>query len=126
MPEVRCTCGSRLMCTGFKDIGECGGCGKSLRGDGAIWNDHKGWVLPEGETSKVVTSEPEAVDHPAHYNSGKYEVIDIIEDQLPGIDFHLGNSLKYICRAAHKDKQVEDLKKARWYLDRAITHLEKS
>lgn len=42
----------------------------------------------------------DAVDHPAHYNTGSIEVIDFIEDQRLG--FHLGNVVKYICRAPHK------------------------
>lgn len=60
------------------------------------------------------------VMHPQHYNSGKFEVIEVIEDQ--GLGFHLGNSIKYICRAGKKnpDKYVEDLEKAIWYLRRAI------
>lgn len=57
--------------------------------------------------------------NPSHYQ-GKIEVIDFIEDK--GLDFHLGNAVKYIARAGKKDpdKILEDLKKARWYLDRAI------
>ena len=40
------------------------------------------------------------------------------------MDFTLGNALKYICRAPYKGKQLEDLKKARWYLDHRIQELE--
>jgi hypothetical protein len=58
------------------------------------------------------------VDHPKHYNAGKYEVIDVIEDWKLG--FHLGNVVKYIARAEHKADALEDMKKARWYLNRAI------
>ena len=67
----------------------------------------------------------EKVDHPDHYNVGKIEVIDAIEDW--GLDFCLGNVVKYIARAGHKDpnKGVEDLKKAAWYLQRKIDFLEK-
>jgi len=62
----------------------------------------------------------EQVTHPAHYNQGKFEVIEIIEDQQLG--FHLGNAIKYICRAGKKDpsKEIEDLKKAIWYIERHI------
>lgn len=65
------------------------------------------------------------VNHPSHYTGGKYEVIDIIEDQLGPdgvIHFCLGNTMKYICRAGKKDplKELEDLKKALWYLNHAI------
>lgn len=60
------------------------------------------------------------VTHPAHYNSGKIEVIEAIEDW--GLGFHLGNTLKYVARAGKKDpsKEVEDLQKAQWYLARKI------
>jgi hypothetical protein len=63
------------------------------------------------------------VNHPKHYNLGKFEVIDVIEDWK--LDFHLGNTVKYIARAGHKDAALQDLKKARWYLDRRIEQLEK-
>ena len=58
------------------------------------------------------------VDHPAHYNTGKFEVIDVIEDWK--LNFNLGNVVKYISRADHKGKALEDLKKAAWYLQREI------
>ena len=61
----------------------------------------------------------ETVNHPAHYNSGKIEVIDFIEDQQLG--FHAGNVIKYVARCRHKGG-LEDLKKARWYLERLIQH----
>jgi hypothetical protein len=64
------------------------------------------------------------VNHPTHYNTGKIEVIEFIEDQQ--LVFHLGNAVKYIARAGKKDasKTVEDLKKAVWYLQRHIELLE--
>ncbi len=64
----------------------------------------------------------EAIDHPAHYNVGEIEVIDAIEDWRLG--FHEGNVVKYVARAEHKGNELEDLKKARWYLDRRIRQLE--
>ena len=63
------------------------------------------------------------VDHPSHYNKGKIEVIDFIEDQ--GLSFHLGNVIKYIARAGSKGDKLEDLKNARWYLDRYINEVMK-
>lgn len=65
------------------------------------------------------------VNHPSHYTAGKIEVIDFLEDQ--GFPYHLGNAVKYICRAGKKDprKTVEDLQKAVWYLNRYIGLLEK-
>ena len=62
----------------------------------------------------------EKVNHPDHYNSGKYEVMDVIEDAGLGEGFCLGNALKYILRAKHKENYVEDLKKAKWYIDYII------
>lgn len=66
----------------------------------------------------------EKVNHPSHYTSGKIEVIDFIEDQKLG--FHLGNAVKYICRAGKKDpdKVKEDLDKAIWYINRYKESLE--
>lgn len=63
------------------------------------------------------------IDHPSHYNKGKIEVIDFIEDQ--GLSFHLGNVIKYVARAGSKGDKLEDLKKARWYLDRYINEVMK-
>jgi len=62
------------------------------------------------------------VNHPKHYTFGTYEVIDVIEDWQLG--FHEGNCVKYIARAKHKGNELEDLKKARWYLDRKISDIE--
>lgn len=69
-------------------------------------------------------SDSDPVDHPSHYTTGKIEVVDFIEDQK--LDWHLGNALKYIARAGKKDssKEVEDLKKAVWYIERKIAWLE--
>lgn len=63
------------------------------------------------------------VNHPKHYNTGSIEVITVIEDWRLG--FHEGNAVKYIARAPHKGTQLQDLEKARWYLDRAIAQLKK-
>jgi hypothetical protein len=63
-------------------------------------------------------STPSNVDHPAHYNVGKIEVIAAIEDWSLG--FNLGNAVKYIARCDHKGRPVEDLQKALWYLAREI------
>lgn len=65
----------------------------------------------------------EMINHPQHYNMGKFEAIDVIEDWQ--LNFNLGNTVKYISRAGHKDDIIQDLKKALWYLDREIKRLEK-
>jgi len=64
----------------------------------------------------------EKVDHPVHYGGEEdvYETIKVIEAW--GLGFHLGNCVKYISRAGKKEGSggLEDLEKARWYLDRVI------
>src|SRR5699024_8269979 len=65
----------------------------------------------------------EMINHPQHYNQGKFEAIDVIEDWK--LNFNLGNTVKYISRAGHKDNIIQDLKKASWYLNREIERLEK-
>lgn len=64
------------------------------------------------------------VNHPSHYTDGNIEVIDFIEDKK--LNYHRGNALKYLCRAGKKDpaKEVEDLQKAAWYINREIQRLE--
>lgn len=61
------------------------------------------------------------VNNPTHYNQGKIEVIDFIEDQNLG--FCEGNAIKYICRYKKKNG-IEDLKKSKWYIERLIKKLE--
>lgn len=63
----------------------------------------------------------EKVNHPAHYNVGRIEVIDAIEAWRLG--FNLGNAVKYIARCEHKGAKLEDLEKARWYLNREISNV---
>jgi len=60
----------------------------------------------------------EAVNHPDHYNQGTIEVIDFIEDW--GLTFSEGSVVKYVTRYRYKGKPLEDLKKARFYIDRLI------
>lgn len=67
---------------------------------------------------KAVPKNEDVINHPSHYTRGNIEVIDFIEDQQ--LPYHLGNVIKYIARAGHKGDKLEDLKKARWYLDRYI------
>jgi hypothetical protein len=61
------------------------------------------------------------VNSPAHYKVGGIETIDFIEAKNLG--YHLGNAVKYISRADHKGRRIEDLEKAKWYLDREIKRL---
>ena len=68
----------------------------------------------------------EQVNHPQHYGgeNNPYEATKVIEAW--DLDFHLGNTVKYISRAGKKgtDKELQDLKKALWYLERKIDNLE--
>jgi hypothetical protein len=64
------------------------------------------------------------INHPSHYKVGGIETIDFIEAKDLG--YHLGNVVKYISRADHKDNKLENLKKAQWYLNRAVSNLEKT
>ena len=64
-----------------------------------------------------------AVNHPNHYNNGNIECFDVIkafygEDSFE--DFCLGNVLKYVMRCRHKGKYLEDLKKAKFYIEEII------
>lgn len=65
------------------------------------------------------------VEKPKHYTVGKIECIEAIEDWK--LCYHLGNAVKYIVRAGRKnpEKEVEDLRKAAWYIERKIKLLEK-
>ena len=71
----------------------------------------------------------EKVDHPIHYGGADnpYEAIKVIEAWLGkegSSNFCIGNALKYLCRAGKKtgNGTKQDLEKARWYLDRAISY----
>lgn len=71
-------------------------------------------------------AKPDPVNHPAHYTSGGIECIDAMQAAFGDEtvkDFCLCNAFKYLWR--HRNKNgVEDLKKARWYLNRLITEME--
>lgn len=64
------------------------------------------------------------VNHPAHYNTGQYETIDVIDDWGLDTDHYLATVIKYISRHKHKGASLQDLQKARWYLDRKIRRME--
>ncbi len=79
--------------------------------------------LPEGQQPGE-----DFVNHPTHYTQGSIETIEYMESCLSEEEFRGGckmNVLKYVSREKHKNG-LEDLKKARWYLDRLISYLEKS
>lgn len=84
-----------------------------------------GRCFPREEAAAM--KKKDAVDAPPHYDtkSGR-QIIDMIEDLGWDADFCRGNALKYLARAGKKDpsKEVEDLRKAAWYIDRLISSLE--
>ena len=63
------------------------------------------------------------VNHPIHYGGeeNQYEAIKVIEAYK--LDFHLGNVVKYVLRAGKKENTIEDLEKAKWYIERKINQL---
>ena len=76
---------------------------------------------------KDINTKKEMINHPDHYKSGvdnTYETIKVIDAW--GLGFSLGNAVKYISRAGKKDpkKEIEDLKKALWYVEHHIEVLE--
>ncbi|MEU8948759.1 DUF3310 domain-containing protein [Streptomyces sp. NPDC048489] len=113
---------------------------------GALWADREGEIVDVADTNypypyevqfdsghtlcfsaeeltplvNLVKSDP--VNHPAHYTwlPNGVEVIDITKH----FSFTLGNALKYIMRAGHKENALEDLKKAAWYLAHEIKAME--
>jgi hypothetical protein len=84
----------------------------------ALWQPPALLPVPE-----ITMTEPKAdpVNHPAHYKVGGIETIDFIEAKSLG--YNLGNVVKYVTRSDHKDNRLQDLEKARWYLDREIGNL---
>lgn len=74
-----------------------------------------------GEHLETIEPPADNVNHPAHYKTGGIETIDFIEAK--GLNYHLGNVVKYITRADSKGNRKEDLLKAQWYLNREINNL---
>lgn len=77
------------------------------------------------EQANMQSDNLDMVNNPAHYNEATIETIDVIESVTQdGFESYLqGNILKYICRYKYKNG-VEDLEKARWYLNRLIEVIE--
>jgi hypothetical protein len=110
---------------GSGDMGICPPCGLPI---------HKGLCIPDiprqydvvDPRSKGTPGSGDAVNHPSHYTFGKYEVVDVIFDWQP--PYPLDNVIKYVARAGKKggpEKELEDLKKAQFYLNYYIAQKEK-
>lgn len=66
----------------------------------------------------TIKENKDMVNHPPHYNKGSIEIIDFIQDW--NLDFITGNIIKYVTRSPYKNNPLEDLEKAKFYLDRLI------
>lgn len=95
---------------------------KKLRGALDLLNEDKARDEAAMEQWYPFEEVKDMVNSPDHYTAGGIETIDFIEAKQLG--YHLGNVVKYVSRAPHKGRQLEDLKKAQWYLDREIDRLE--
>lgn len=81
-------------------------------------------LLAAGEKLHSEAINVDIVNHPNHYTHGKYEVLDVLEDWGLTKFSHLKDTVKYIARHEHKENPLQDLKKARFYLDREIRNRE--
>lgn len=85
--------------------------------------------LASGDYDALVQESADPVNKPAHYTVNGVEAIEVIEaiaEQYAVGEYHIGSCLKYLYRAPHKGRELQDLKKARWFLDRAIKRIEKN
>ena len=64
------------------------------------------------------------INHPSHYTFGAIEVISYIDGLGIGYEYARGNAIKYIARADHKGRRLEDLQKARWYIQHMIDSID--
>ena len=81
-------------------------------------------VIAVSTSNKSIHSKADMVNHPPHYKAGGIETIDFIEAKNLG--YNLGNVVKYVSRADLKGNKLEDLQKAKWYLERAIANISKT
>jgi hypothetical protein len=79
-------------------------------------------TVMETPKPKKVKVKTDLINNPEHYKVGGIETIDFIEAKSLG--YNLGNVVKYISRADHKDTKLDNLKKAQWYLNREVNNLE--
>ena len=130
MARMNCDCGQEITGDAFPQV--CISCGKVMHDKAKEWRTSSApnpfdyveqpnaFLTPLDAAKHVPVHDP--VNHPSHYVShpSKVECIQITEH----MGFCLGNAIKYIWRADLKADAIEDLKKARWYLDREIAKRE--
>ena len=85
---------------------------------------------PWAVTKRPIAPKSDPVEHPEHYNQGKVEIIEILEQAVqdapdPISGGLLWQTLKYLLRIWYKNNMLQDAKKARWYLNRLIDRLER-
>ena len=83
------------------------------------------WTLDE--QLELPSEFKDNVNHPPHYGNGEIECIDYMKDNMDPVMFmgYLeGNTKKYLHRYRYKDKPLQDLRKAQWYLDRLVEEME--
>ncbi len=80
------------------------------------------------ESADIFMNDSDPVNHPSHYTQGDIECIDAIKSSMNLDEYYgylKGNAIKYLWRYENKQNPVEDLKKAKWYLNRLIEEKEK-
>ena len=114
---AKCQCGHTTVGAAYPIV--CAKCQKVVHKPMPDWHGIRNYTAEE-LSEKAALADP--VNHPAHYTShaSGIEVIQITEH----MGFCLGNAVKYILRCDLKGNAIEDLKKARWYLDREIAKRE--
>jgi len=90
---------------------------------------YKEYMKKYGHTELAEKPEEDNINHPTHYNSYSFEVIDVIDEVVPHYSSsyagNIQNAIKYIFRAPFKGTLRDDLKKAVWYLNHAIDIIDK-
>lgn len=102
-----------------KEEDPCNVCRWKVKESGLDFYGKLSYFEPKKEKND---NEIDMVNHPQHYQHG-IEPIDYIESH--NLNFNLGNVIKYVSRAHYKGTEVQDLKKAKWYLEREIKRHEK-
>lgn len=90
------------------------------------WNEEDYRKLEDDGQQTIFPDLADEVNKPSHYRNGSIECIDYLKDNLPPEVFHgylEGNIKKYLHRWRYKQKPVQDLEKAKWYLERLIKEL---
>ena len=96
---------------------------RKAQDDGWVYTWVRDDLVASGEVPvEQLEAKVDIVNEPPHYKVGGIETIDFIEAK--DLDYHLGNAVKYISRAGFKGNLKEDLQKAQWYLNRAISNIQ--